>query len=642
MRSLALIILLSSFVYAELTTQDLFELSFDELLNVKVTSASKKDQSLLDSPSAIEIITKEELELLKCNRLSECLEFATGMSSVNGEGNIFQTSTIRGNTLVNYNTNTLLLIDSIPINNAYHGSFNLDMMPISSIERIEIVKGANSVLYGSNAINGVINIITIDDNNELMLRSRYGTFDTWYSEARLVHNYENGSLRLFTDRTTSNEESFIIHDEKGETRDFAQGYQTDALVAKVNYDDLWMHLQFFDRHLDNYKTRGFLAGTPPTDAKENNSEKEYLISLGYTYDINTNYSLKLQSTYHDWELDKARYNGVWEYTSWSWYNEAELHMFENTASSNIFGISYEEANARRFKSEKNAYDIGKNNEKTYNYSIYDNGNYTINSKWNLIYGGRYFFSNYYDGLKNEDVQNDNFSLRTGLIYKLKENMSLKALYSQAYRIPTYFEKEVSSATVLGNAELSPEKSESYDLILVHQLHNFNYTLDLFYTSIDDKITRVDIGNEQFQNQNTGNVHYYGLELNSKFKFSNDLWGFAGYSYTKANDKSENNYEKLVYENMFTAAISKKAFKDFTFNASSKYLDSWGGASSYVLMNLSAEYEVSYLKGLSLELLANNIFNEEIDLPEIARDKPEVTSIPKDHSSRYYAGIKYIF
>jgi len=109
MRSLILISFLSSIAYAELSTDDLFELSLDELLNVKVTSASKKDQSLLDASSATEIITKKELELLKCNRLSECLKFATGLSSVNGEGNIFQTTTIRGNTLVNYNTNTLLL-----------------------------------------------------------------------------------------------------------------------------------------------------------------------------------------------------------------------------------------------------------------------------------------------------------------------------------------------------------------------------------------------------------------------------------------------------------------------------------------------------------------------------------------------------
>ena len=640
MRSLALVFLLSSFAYADLSTEELFNMSLDELLNVNVTSASKKSQSLLDSPSAIEIITKEELEILKCNRLSECLEFATGMSSVNGEGNIFSTTTIRGNTQVNYNTNTLLLVDGIPILNSYHGSFNLDMMPLSSIERIEIVKGANSVLYGTNAINGVINIITIDDNDEIMGRARYGSYNTQHLEARTVHNYDNGSLRLFADRTSSNEDSFLIHDEKGEFRDFAQDYETDALMAKASYDDAWMHLQFYDRHLHNYKTRGFSVNG--VDAKEKNTEKEYLIALGYDYEVDKDFSLNMKSVYHDWELEKDRYIGHWDYSSWSSYNELELHMFDNAKSSNIFGVSYEVGAARRYKSEKGAYDVGASNQKTHNYSVYDNGNFALNESWNFVYGGRYFFSDYYDRLEREDVHNDNFSVRTGVLYSVQNNMTLKTLYSQAYRVPTYFEKEVNSATVKGNPNLSSEKSESYDLIFVHQLESFNYTADLFYTKIKDKISRVDIGGGIKQNKNDGDIDYYGLELNTKFRIDETLWGFAGYSYTQSANEDNKALEDFVYDNMFTAALSKKAFSDFTFNTAIKYMDSWAEADSCFLMNLSADYAVPSVQGLSFELIATNIFNEDIDVPEIARDAPEVETVPEDQSSRFYFGMKYLF
>jgi len=643
MRSLALIFLLSNLVHADLSTEELLNMSLDELLNVKVTSASKKSQSLLESPSAIEIITKEELEILKCNRLSECLEFATGMSSVNGEGNVFSTTTIRGNTLVNYNTNTLLLVDGIPILNPYHGSFNLDMMPLSSVERIEIVKGANSVLYGSNAINGVINIITIDADDEVMARVRYGSYDTLHLEARGVYNYDEGSLRLFADRTTSNEESFNIKDENSQTRNFAQGYETDALIAKASYDEAWMHLQFFDRHLENYKTGDF--GILSNDKKEGNSEKEYLIALGYNYEINNDFSLKMKSVYHNWDLEKSRTGGQWDYESWSWYNELELHMFENENSSNIFGLSFEDGKARRYKSDSipTGYDVGATNEKTQNYSIYDNGNYEINEDWSFIYGGRYFFSKYHDATLNKDINNDNFSIRTGLLYDVQNNMTIKTLYSQAYRVPTYFEKEVNSiGRILGNTNLEPEKSESYDLILVHQLETFNYSADLFYTRLNNKITRVDMGVGVTQNQNSGDVDYYGLELNTKFRFDESLWGFAGYSYTQSTNEDDNTLEKFVYANMFTTAISKKAFSDFTFNSAIKYMDSWGGASSYVLMNLSADYEVHAVEGLSFEAIANNIFAQDIDVPEIARDNANVQTIAKDYSTRFYLGMKYLY
>jgi len=639
-RLLLFLIFMVSFIRAELNTDELFEMSLDELLNVKVTSAGKKKQTLLTSVSAIEIITKDELEALKCNRLSECLEFATGISNVNGEGNVFFTSTIRGNTLVNYNTNTLLLVDGIPILNPYHGSFNLDMMPLSSIERVEIVKGANSVLYGSNAINGVINVITIDDNDEVMGRVRYGSYDTLHLEARALVNYNNGSLKLFADRTTSKEERFKIRDENGETRDFAQGYETDSLIAKADYKKAWMHLQFYDRHLDNYKTRGFtVAGE---DAKEKNSEKDYLLALGYDQDISRDFNLKMKTSYHDWELEKSRYNGQWDYSSWSWFNEVELHMFEDAKSNNIFGLSYELASARRYKSENSSYDIGANNEKTQNYSIYDNGTYAFDETWSLVYGGRYFFSTYYDATQMKDIENDNLSLRGGLLYAIKQNMSIKMLYAQAYRVPSYFEKEVNSAKVQGNADLYPEESESFDLILVHQLKHFNYTADLFYTKIKDKISRVDIGGGIKQNQNSGNVDYYGLELNTKFRVDDTLWGFAGYSYTQSLNEDNIQQEKFVYDNMMTLGVTKNIFAKLNVNTAIKYLDSWGNAPSYVLMNLSADYELPVVKDLQIEVIANNIFNESIDLPEIARDAVEVQSIAKDYSTRFYVGLRYEF
>ena len=81
------------------------------LLFASMEANISSNKSTLESPSSIEILTKEELELLKCNLLSECLESATGISSFNGgDGDIFQTITIAGNTLANYNTNTLLLV----------------------------------------------------------------------------------------------------------------------------------------------------------------------------------------------------------------------------------------------------------------------------------------------------------------------------------------------------------------------------------------------------------------------------------------------------------------------------------------------------------------------------------------------------
>ncbi len=607
--------------------------------NIKINSADKHYHDLLDTSSRVEIITAEELQLLKCNRLSECLEFATGISSLNTEGDIFQTSTIRGNTLANYNTDTLLLIDGIPIRNPYHGSFNLDMIPLSAIDRIEILKGANSVLYGSNAMNGVINVITRDSSDDIYLLGRYGSFNTLHSEIGLIQNYTQGSLRLFADRSSSDGESFLIRDENNLTRDFAQDYETDALVVKADYKRLWLHLQFSDRHLGNYKTSGFEAGTPPQNALERNREFEYLGAFGFSIPIDRDFLLKLQSNYHAWSLNKRRYNGEWDYESWSLYNELELHMFEKSKSSNVLGISFEHSNARRYQSEINDYDVGKNDEDTHDVSLYDNGNYQLHEQLDLVYGGRLSFSSYHDPLLEEEIRNNNFSVRAGLIYSPLDRLALKLLYAQAYRTPSYLEKEVNSSIMASNSELEPETSESYDLILMHQLQQLHYTVDLYYTKIKNRIIPVDIGGGQEQYQNREQTGFYGLELNGKFTFNKGLYGFAGYAYTQSEQQKD---KHLIYEHMLTLGLSQQASAALRFNAAFKYLDDWGEASDYFLANLSMEYQLPFVSGMSLEIIANNIFEEKIDLPEVSRESSNVLSIPTEHSTHYYMGLKYRF
>lgn len=625
-------------------TDKLFDLSLDELLEIHVNSASKKEDTQLSSPSAIEIITKQELESLKCNRLSECLEFATGISSVNGEGNIFTTTTIRGNTLVNYNTNTLLLVDGIPILNSYHGSFNLDSIPLSSISQIEIVKGAASVLYGTNAINGVINIITLQEKNSGMVRTRYGSNNTWLASTSLSYDInEDLSLKLFAEHTASDAEEFTIKDQSGDTRNFAQEIQNTSLIAKLAYKDFWLHAQAYKRELPNYKTRGFTDNATGLDAKEENDEQEYLLALGYNFNINQDIFLKFQSAYHSWELKKDRLENTstWDYDSSSFYNELELHMYTNEKSSNILGLSYEYTDAHRYK-DKNP-GIGENNEATQNLSIYDNGNYLLSDNFNFLYGGRYFTSTFYDTTQSKDIVNDNFSFRTGVIYNLHENIALKALYSQAYRVPTYFEREVSSSRIKGNPNLTPELSQTYDLILVHELDNFNYTLDLFYTQIDDKIIGADVSGQSYKvYQNIGEVAFYGAEISTKFKYDSSFWGFANYTYTQTDSPSDKSVSKFTYENMLNISLTKSFLDNYLVNTNIKYLSNWGDADSYFLWNASVEYLFSYVKDLKIELIAKNILGQNIDLPEIAIDDPSVTTIPKDYTTKVYLGLKYDF
>lgn len=247
-----------------------FDLPIDELLKIKVITTNKSDEYLTETPATINILTEKEIELLNFNSLKEILEYA-GLSSINGEGNFFTTTTIRGNTLVNYNTNTLLLIDGVPLTNPYHGSFDLQAIPVSSIKRLEIVKGSNSVLYGSNAINGVINVITKSSADEKLKASgkvNYGSFNTIYLGTAISKTTNDFQFNIFTDILSSSGEELSYNDELGNTLSFNKKYKGLSLVSNLKYKDLKLHIQYYNRAEPIVRTREFQHYflTPPDTA----------------------------------------------------------------------------------------------------------------------------------------------------------------------------------------------------------------------------------------------------------------------------------------------------------------------------------------------------------------------------------------
>ncbi|MBK1879115.1 TonB-dependent receptor plug domain-containing protein [Pelagicoccus mobilis] len=149
-----------SFCLAASDAQDLFDLSFEELLNVKITTGSLTDFVAKHSPSAITTIQREQIELSAARNIAGVLEEHV-------PGMMLMTHTagdkigIRG-LIAAENYKLLLLVNGVNVtNNVYEGAMmELDQWELGDIERIEVVRGPGSVTYGSGAIAGVINIIT--------------------------------------------------------------------------------------------------------------------------------------------------------------------------------------------------------------------------------------------------------------------------------------------------------------------------------------------------------------------------------------------------------------------------------------------------------------------------------------------------
>jgi iron complex outermembrane receptor protein len=146
--------------FAQVPTASLGDISLEDLLAVEVTSVSKKEQALFRAPSAIAVITGEDIRRAGAISIPEALRLVPGLQVASLDGNKWAVSARGFNSL--YANKLLVLIDGRSIYNATNSGVHWDMqdVPVEDIERIEVIRGPGAALWGANAVNGVINIIT--------------------------------------------------------------------------------------------------------------------------------------------------------------------------------------------------------------------------------------------------------------------------------------------------------------------------------------------------------------------------------------------------------------------------------------------------------------------------------------------------
>jgi iron complex outermembrane receptor protein len=144
-----------------------------------VVTATRTETPLEDAPGSISVITQEDLAKQNIHTVDEALRFTPGLFAKRTKGMMDSTSSIyiRGFKGDQY---TLLLVDGQPINDAYTGGVEWGILPVNNIERIEVIRGPASALYGGNAMGGVINIITkTPEKLEMLASGGYGSNDTY-------------------------------------------------------------------------------------------------------------------------------------------------------------------------------------------------------------------------------------------------------------------------------------------------------------------------------------------------------------------------------------------------------------------------------------------------------------------------------
>ncbi len=150
----------------------LLDLPIEQLMDIEVTSVSKKPQRLGDAAAAIYVITQEDIRRSGLNTVPELLRMVPGLDVAQLDSHHWAISS-RGQNAV-YSAKLLVLIDGRTVYSpVFSGVFwDAQAVPLQDIERIEVIRGPGATIWGANAVNGVINIITKDAKDTLGFAAR--------------------------------------------------------------------------------------------------------------------------------------------------------------------------------------------------------------------------------------------------------------------------------------------------------------------------------------------------------------------------------------------------------------------------------------------------------------------------------------
>jgi len=570
-----------------------------------VVTPTRTAHLLKDTTVSTGVVTKEQIEETGAQNVGEALEKVTGIKvDTYGAMGAATSITLRGSSA----KQVLVLVDGRPVNLPSLGSVDLSMYPVDNVERIEVVRGPASALYGANALGGVVNIITraTPEEKTAEIITSYGTFNT--SVYRLSYGNKTADFGyLFTgggnksdgDRKNNECDGYnftgkLSYEFSELSRiDFSTGYtrqdkgvpgSTGWLIpyASQNDEKNWLDL--------SYKSE--LGERSGIAAKLffNRHWQEYEDSDIWQDDISKNYQLGL-------ELQQSLLLKEKNLLSWgiAWGRD-KVDIKDINGFSKIGGIQRVTAK-----------------------SIYAQDEIDIIAPLTLVLGGRY---------DDHSIYGSELSPRVSAICKLREETRLRASVGQAFRGPTVDDLYWNDAYSKGNIDLKPEESIGYDFGIEHQFNSqLLGRLTIFRNEIDDLITWDDPdGDWVWEPYNIDKARTQGIEAEIKAQFSPRICGSLTYTYLEARDRSQiyhNNY--LRYKPKHKGGCNLKYENDsgLTISAGLEYTDSVYSdrANTSKLGNyisLSARISQSIGENSELFLIGKNLLDEEY---EIYRDYP---------------------
>ena len=608
---------------------DLTELSLQELMAVKierVSTPSRFTQEASEAPASVSVITSEEISVFGYRTLADIMRSVRGMYVTYDRSYTYLG--MRGfSRPSDYNSRMLLLVDGHRMNDALFGSGfigNEFILDVDLIDRVEVVRGPTSSLYGNSAFFGVINVITkrAADLKNVEVSGEVGGQQSYKGRFTAAGVFTNSGAQFvlsgsFFDSKGNENLYFQDFDDPSNNNGIAHnldGERAWNLFGSLSWNDLTLSAAYVSRekHIPTASWE-----TVFNDPRYRTVDERGYVDLKWLHALDQNNDLLARVYFDDYRYNADYPNLPTDPPSASisrdddlgqtvggelqWTTRWRQHVF-------TFGTELRE----HLRQNQSYYDVDPpytsldDHRDSFDAGFYGQGDFMILTNLHLNAGVRYDHYEEFGGT---------FNPRAGLIYQPWNRAAWKLLYGTAFRAPNTFEMYYETLPAnLGNPNLQPEKIQTYELIYEQGLPaNLKLTLSGYYYHIDDLINQIEVSPGSYMFQNTGQANAKGVETELEWRAPCGVVARASYALQRAEDAETgdsliNSPQNLVKFNLLAPLWRDKIFTGVEVQYTSRVKTLTGAyADDFCVVNWTL-FSQHLIKGVELSASLYNLFD----------------------------------
>lgn len=641
--------------------EELLKMPLEEMVNVRVTIASLFVESQFESGSTVSVIDDTEWEKRGARRTLDAIGHLPGVVVLPnwfGADNIL----VRGYADVNNVSGVVTLWDGVPLTGVQSGTHAFDRQNINlgTLDRIEMIRGPGSALYGENAFHGVLSLSAFESQQDVT-RVAGNAASNGYAQANAKHSQALGEhWRLHTTAAVSGEPdqnrgySYTAGSSSGlGERDYR--YESQTAVVKLTSDPQRDASYRFGLYYDRNNSDGFLSGGSSALAARDIGGAESPFTMGQgsaLWKLGSKTSAEFKAYYWNKQHDYFRalntttdLYATGNEAQWSAnlvlrqadaFGNTQWSVSLDTRHADVGGVNQERRNSTTGAVTSSGLLAVSDFSRRIDSASFDANTIFADEKFQLRYGARVD--------RYSDVGTET-SPRLGLIYHPSDANAVKLLYGHAFRAPAGVEVKGSSS-IQGNAAIKPEILDTYELVFMRQRQHALLELVLFRSVWQDAITASTTSPSQFVNVGDSKAH--GVELAYKYKVAPWTLETSGSWVQSENTTLDQDYVAFP-KWIFNAGLGYRLARfdtDIFLNARAQLgADEGQFTSSFTDPQPLKDYwradvhvEKHLVTRASVFLDVRNLFDRENYLPSV-QSSPSVGGIP-DEALSAQLGIKY--